>query len=69
MTLQNKLNNWLRDIKRVRTKGAVNTGTYYDRRSGYWVFCKYDWSKPCTFITEKYPFENWEHYKKRLGEK
>ena len=68
MTLSNRISNWLRGVEEVKTKGSINAGKYYDHKLGYWVICKYDWSKQMTYTPKTYQFENWRHYKKRLGD-
>lgn len=53
MTIKNKLFNYFHKVRRIRTKGSVNAGTYFDKNMNTWIMCKYDWGKPFSFITKK----------------
>ncbi len=48
MTIANKIWNWFNGVKRLRTKGAVNAGSFGA------LLVKYDWSKPIQWSSKKY---------------
>ncbi len=58
MTIRNRFFIIRHRVKRLRTKGARNGGYY--RSKGEKVVCKYDWSQPFTFMTQKWEFNNRE---------
>ena len=53
MDIQNKLNNYIWGVTRVRQKGSKNVGKYFDWRHNGYVICKYDWSLPFVYVTRK----------------
>lgn len=53
MSIHNRLYNWWHGVKRLRQFGCRNIGVMANRDT----FVTYDWSKPTTYRSRRYSFE------------